>query len=157
MFIKLKSLRLKSHWFYKPCRCGLEYVDNIPWEGKDITFNKGMSGKNMKHKHTLWVKYFIHNWIGTDMNKELIISNIRAKDSTLKCIVRKYSKLNLTGSLASWVECSPMVQETRVQSQVESYQRLKKKWYLLPLYKICIKGKVEQSRERGSTLPYTSV
>ena len=29
------------------------------------------------------------------------------------------------------VECSPMVQETRVQSQVESYQRLKK-WYLIP-------------------------
>ena len=29
--------------------------------------------------------------------------------------------------LATWVECLPMVQETRVQSQVESYQRLKKK------------------------------
>ena len=24
-------------------------------------------------------------------------------------------------------------------------------------YKVCIKGKVEQSRERSSTLPYTSV
>ena len=24
-------------------------------------------------------------------------------------------------------------------------------------YKVCIKGKVEQSRERGSALPYTSV
>ena len=29
------------------------------------------------------------------------------------------------------VECLPMAQETRVQSQVESYQRLKK-WYLIP-------------------------
>ena len=27
--------------------------------------------------------------------------------------------------LAQWVECSPMARETRVQSQVESYQRLK--------------------------------
>ena len=36
-----------------------------------------------------------------------------------------------TGSLAWWVECSPMVRETRVQSQVESYQRFKK-WYLIP-------------------------
>ena len=27
--------------------------------------------------------------------------------------------------------CSPMVQETGVQSQVESYQR-RKKWYLIP-------------------------
>ena len=30
-----------------------------------------------------------------------------------------------------WLECSPMARETRVQSQVESYQRLKK-WYLMP-------------------------
>ena len=32
----------------------------------------------------------------------------------------------------SLVYCSPMVQETGVQSQVESYQRLKK-WYFIPL------------------------
>ena len=30
-----------------------------------------------------------------------------------------------------WVECSPMVRETYVQSQVTSYQRLLK-WYLIP-------------------------
>ena len=29
------------------------------------------------------------------------------------------------------LECSPMARETWVQSQVESYQRLKK-WYLMP-------------------------
>ena len=34
--------------------------------------------------------------------------------------------------LAKWVECSPMVRETWVQFQIESYQRLKK-WYLMPL------------------------
>ena len=33
---------------------------------------------------------------------------------------------------ALWVECLLIVQETRVQSQVESYHRLKK-WYLMPL------------------------
>ena len=33
--------------------------------------------------------------------------------------------------LAYWVECLPMVLETSVQSQVESYQRLKK-WFLMP-------------------------
>ena len=33
--------------------------------------------------------------------------------------------------LAQSVECSPMVRETWVQSQVESYQRLQK-WYLIP-------------------------
>ena len=37
-----------------------------------------------------------------------------------------------TGSLAQWIECSPMFWETGVQSQVESYQRLFKKWYLVP-------------------------
>ena len=30
----------------------------------------------------------------------------------------------------TWLECSPMARETWVQSQVESYQRLKK-WYLM--------------------------
>ena len=34
-------------------------------------------------------------------------------------------------SIGLMVECSPMAQETRFQSQVESYQRFKK-WYLIP-------------------------
>ena len=34
-------------------------------------------------------------------------------------------------TLAKLLECSPMARETWVQSQVESYQRLKK-WYLMP-------------------------
>ena len=38
----------------------------------------------------------------------------------------------LTGPLNLWVECSPMARETGVQSQVDSYQRLKK-WYLILL------------------------
>ena len=55
-----------------------------------------------------------------------------------------------------------MVQETKVQSQVESYQRLKKMILDAALlntqyYKVRIKGKVEQSREKSSALPYTSV
>ena len=41
-------------------------------------------------------------------------------------------QLYLTGSLAYWVECSPMVRETWVQSQVALYQRLLK-WYFIPL------------------------
>ena len=49
-----------------------------------------------------------------------------------------------------------MVWETWVQSQVESYKRLKKMVLDTSLqYKVCIKGKVEQSRERSSALPYT--
>ena len=54
-----------------------------------------------------------------------------------------------------------MVRETWVQSQVVSYQNLK---ILLDTsllntqqYKVRIKGKVEQSREKSSTLPYSSV
>ena len=55
-----------------------------------------------------------------------------------------------------------MVRETGVQSQVESYQKLKK-WYLmlpcltLSIIKVRIKGKVEQSKEWSSNFPYTSV
>ena len=55
-----------------------------------------------------------------------------------------------------------MVSETGVQSQVESFQRLKKMVQDTPLlntqyYKVRIKGKVEQSRERSSALPNTLV
>ena len=55
-----------------------------------------------------------------------------------------------------------MVQETEVQSQVESYQRLKKIVLDAALlntlhYKVRIKGKVEQSKEWSSALLYTSV
>ena len=46
-------------------------------------------------------------------------------------ILRYYASVYKTGSLFKWVECSPMVREMWVQSQVESYQRLKK-WYLIP-------------------------
>ena len=57
-----------------------------------------------------------------------------------------------------------MVQETEVQSQVESYQKLKQKTQKMVLhaalfntqhYKVRIKGKVEQSREWSNALPYT--
>ena len=55
-----------------------------------------------------------------------------------------------------------MVRETGVQSQVESDQRLKKIVLDAALlntqhYKARIKGKVEQSRDWSSALPYTSV
>ena len=70
--------------------------------------------------------------------------------------------LALTGPLTKCVDCLLMVRETGVQSQVESYQRLKK-WYLMPPcfntqhYKVRIKGKVEQSRKLSKALPYSLV
>ena len=50
-----------------------------------------------------------------------------------------------------------MVQETRVQSQVKSYQKLGSTWCLLNTHKVWIKDKVAQSREKSNTLPYTFV
>ena len=55
-----------------------------------------------------------------------------------------------------------MVRETRVQSQVKLYQRLKKMVLDDALlntqyYKERIKDKVEQSREWSNALPYTFV
>ena len=55
-----------------------------------------------------------------------------------------------------------MVQGTGVQSQVESYQRLKKILLDAALlntqhYKVSIKGKVVQSKERNSAHSYTLV
>ena len=59
-------------------------------------------------------------------------------------------------TLAWWLECSPMVQETWVQSQVESYQRLKK-WYLMPpcltLSIIRYRSKVKWSNPRKGVAP----
>ena len=52
----------------------------------------------------------------------LIISNLKP----FNCV-----QTNYIGSLASWVECSPMIRETWVQSSVMSFQRLEK-WYLIP-------------------------
>ena len=53
-----------------------------------------------------------------------------------------------------------MVRQTGVQSLVESYQRLKKMVLDAALLntwnKVRIKGKVVQSREWSSALPYTS-
>ena len=65
-------------------------------------------------------------------------------------------------TLALWVESSPIAQESGIQFQVKSYQRLKRMVLdaaLLNLqhYKIRIKCEVEQSRERSSILPYTLV
>ena len=73
-----------------------------------------------------------------------------------------YIYIYITGSLAQWVECSPMVRETGVQSQVKSYRRLLKMILDISLlntqhYEVYIKGKVEQSRERSSILSYTLV
>ena len=52
-----------------------------------------------------------------------------------RCARRTYINIYIytgwTGSLPLWIECSPMVQEACVQSQVASYQRLKK-CYLMP-------------------------
>ena len=69
--------------------------------------------------------------------------------------------IDITGSLVWWVECLPMIWETWVQSQVVISKTLKMVLDTTLLntqqYKVRIKGKVEQSRESSSTLPYTSV
>ena len=51
---------------------------------------------------------------------------------SIKVPIRKKSG-NFFNDPCKWVESSPMVRETWVQSQVESYQRLLK-WYLIPPY-----------------------
>ena len=45
--------------------------------------------------------------------------------------MRLFIAFNLVHQSIGLVECSPKALETRIQSQVESYQRLKK-WYLIP-------------------------
>ena len=59
------------------------------------------------------------------------LNSVQTNDLRLTELLEIEQSYHLTGSLAQWVECSPMVRERGVQSQVESYQRLKK-WYLMP-------------------------
>ena len=86
-------------------------------------------------------------------------------------VVIKYSYLiqiiyrqsyGLTRLLALWVESSPMVWETGVQSLVESYQSLKKMvlhtaFHKTQHYKVRIKGKVGEFREWISAIPSISL
>ena len=62
-----------------------------------------------------------------------------------------------TDPLTLWVECLPMVWEIGIQSTVESKMVLDTSLLNTQHYKVRIMGKVEQSRERSSNLPYTSV
>ena len=119
------------------------------------------------------------NWIELEWNIWYRITLCKKKNSwetTQRMQIYMYDERNLQTSmnkitpnlicvlwhLAAWVECSPMVRETGVQSQVESYQRLKN-WVLddallnTQHYKVWIKGKVEQSREWSCAFPYISV
>ena len=71
-------------------------------------------------------------------------------------------KIQVAAFLSTNFKCSPMARETGAQSQVESYQRLKKMVLNASLlntqhYKVRIKGKVEKSRERSSAFSYTLV
>ena len=64
--------------------------------------------------------------------------------------------------LGLWVECLPVVWETWVQSQVTSYQKTLKMVLNTSLlniqqYKVRMKGKVKQFRERSSVPLYTEV
>ena len=73
-----------------------------------------------------------------------------------------YKLLVFNQAISLMVECLSMVLETRVQSQVKSYQRLKKMVLDTALlntqhYNVWIKGKVEQSKEWSGAFPYTLV
>ena len=65
--------------------------------------------------------------------------------------------IGITWTLAWWLECLPMAWETGVQSQVESYQRLKK-WYLIPtcltLSIIRYRSRVKWSNSGKAVAPY---
>ena len=67
----------------------------------------------------------------------------------------------IPGTLAQRLGCSPMARETWVQSQVELPKTLKMELDTTLLntqhYKVRFKGKVEQSWEWNSALPYTLV
>ena len=50
---------------------------------------------------------------------------------THSCLKFEWFSVDYKLILRWWLQCLPMARETRVQSQVKSYERLKK-WYLMP-------------------------
>ena len=94
------------------------------------------------------VGFMLYQLLGYLMSKGLLVYDQSYRTGTLPldttyyhpqnnsthCLKRVefyFSIRDVVGPLAKWVECLPRVQETKVQSHVESYQRLKK-WYLMP-------------------------
>ena len=94
-----------------------------------------------------------------------ITKNLEKRLEELK-IQRRLEIIQITvmlrSALALRVECSLMACETRIQSQVKSYQRFKK-WYLIPrcltlrIIRYIPRVKWSNSKERKSILPYTLV
>ena len=97
------------------------------------------------------------NFLWKKMKKE------KKKKFNLKCCLG-YSENTNTWyqTLAWWLECLAMAWETWVQSLGRAIPKTQKMVLDTSLlntqhYKVRIKGKVEQSRERSSALPYTAV
>ena len=67
----------------------------------------------------------------------------------------------MPGSLAKRLECLPKARQTEVLFQVsrtkDSKMVLDASLLNTPYYKVLIKGKVEQSKERSSALPYIAI
>ena len=63
------------------------------------------------------------------------------------------------GPLVWWLKCLPMARETNSGRVIPKIQKLVLDTPLLNTehYKVCIKDKVEQSKERGSAFSYTLV
>ena len=60
----------------------------------------------------------------------LSVVNLSCRDLSVSLLWTKKLRYLCFKIKVWWLECSPMARETWVQSQVESYQRLKK-WYLM--------------------------
>ena len=67
---------------------------------------------------------------GLEFHVRTINKSAQTKSLETYLIILVYIHI-YTSSLAEWIQCSPMAPQTRIQSQVKSYQRLKK-WYLIP-------------------------
>ena len=105
------------------------------------------------HRHTHINAYsktltntFTHTHTYTHTHTHIYIYIYWKKNATIESIFqftedwinRQFSK---TRNKAYRVQCSPMVQDTKVQSQVESYQRLKKCFLMPPCLKWSNPGK----------------
>ena len=124
-----------------------------------ISYDDNHYTTGTSHTHQVNENYFNQFFNTHEINEKY--STTLLKHMTLRKIISTSSSIHVP-VIGIMVRVFVNCPETWVQSLVELYQRLKKMVFdttLLntPRYKVKIKGKVEQSRERSSALPYSLV
>ena len=117
---------------------GLEDQSSIPGWVIPKTQKMLLDASLLKTQHyKVWIKGKWYN-PGKGVAPSLHLGVVAIEKGAFGSPLITVSQLTITGPLALCIECSPIVWEIGVQSQVKSYQRLKKCYLMPPCLKLSI-------------------